>query len=102
MTLDFNGQKFTGDEFSIKNQVLYVDGHAVADLKPHTEELSISGAGNLTTDNPVVIYGTFTGNIKAEKVIVNGEVIGNIKAQQAIINEKITGNVIATNITDNS
>jgi len=101
MKFTFNGQEFTGENFEIKNKVLYVDGHAVMDLKPNTEEISIEGSGNLITDKDVVIYGNFSGNITAKKVIVNGESVGDMVAEKVIINGEHKGNINAEKISDN-
>lgn len=80
-TFRFNGIEYTGNDFEIKERVLYIDGHAVADMKPNSEELIVSGEGTIISDTKVVIYGKFIGDITAQKVIINGEFEGNMNVQ---------------------
>lgn len=101
MKLGFNGTEFTGDNFEIKKNVLYVDGHAVMDLKPETEELSITGDGTLTCETTTIIYGDFKGTINAQKVIINGEQIGDIFSERVIINGEHKGTINVGSVQDN-
>jgi hypothetical protein len=90
---EYNGITYVGKKIVFKGRELWVDGHCVADMKPDTEEVAVSGDGNITCDQTVSIYGTFTGSINAAKVIINGEMTGDIKAERVIINGEVIGDI---------
>lgn len=82
-TFNFNGIKFEGTKFEIKNGIFYVDNEPV--YKQETKDndiLSIEGNGVLYCDGMVIIEGSFKGEIIADKVIINGEHNGEITANK--------------------
>ncbi len=74
--LEINGAEFTGENFSVKGGILYIEGHQVADLKHDSDYIYVSNSEkcNITTDKKIVICdGNIYGSLSAETIIINGD-----------------------------
>ena len=72
--MEINGQKFEGGKvFEIRDGKLFIDGHAVMDVGT-ADKVVLSGGGEIIIANKVIINGSFTGEIHANKLIDNREV----------------------------
>lgn len=70
-TLRIDGIDFNGEDFEIKNNILFVDGNGLWDFTNNIR--MVAESGNITTTKNVIIQGRFTGNIKAGSVVINTE-----------------------------
>ncbi len=103
--INFNGTEFTGDHIEFKNNILYVDGHSVADFKSDGDYIHITDSDkcNIHSDKSIVLNEKSYGSLTAKSIVLNENAYGNLTAEKIVINGTVMNGVImnAKKIVDN-
>jgi len=82
--ITINGKSYEGNDVSVINGQITVDGKPIEDLKEasdSTVRIEVTGdLTNLKCDGVVTVNGNVHGNVKGDVVTVHGDIKGNVSA----------------------
>jgi hypothetical protein len=91
-----NGKEYSGNNVTVINGVVTVDGSPVLDTGNKNVEVKIEGSvGELRADGSVTVSGTVTGNVDAGGSVNCDDVGGNVSAGGSVNCDDVGGSVNA-------
>lgn len=97
-TITINGEQYSGNSVSIKNNDIYIDGVKVdrKDRIGKSDGITIKGnVASIITDKSVKVDGVIIGNVKAGGSVSCDDIGGDVVADGSVNCDDIQGNVRA-------
>ena len=96
MTVTINGVTYEGNNVSMINNRIIIDGKEVGETERAQTQIVINGnIGNLETDKSVTVNGEITGNVTAGGSVNCDDIGGDVRAGGSVNCDDIGGDVRA-------
>ncbi|QPK89854.1 hypothetical protein IEN91_05295 [Bacillus velezensis] len=97
--LQINGKSYSGNNITVVNNQVYIDGELVDDLNKEKkiEVTVLNNVDKIISDQSINIKGNITGTIEARLNINCGKVNGDVAAGNNVNCDDISGNATAGN-----
>ena len=105
MSVTINGKTFEGNNLTIRNRTVFIDGKQVMDdydsrkaykLPEGRVSIELTGAiGSVNCDESVIVNGTVTGDVNAQGSVTCDDVGRDVHAQGSVSCDDVHGDVAA-------
>ena len=96
-TISINGMSFSGDNITIIDNDIIIDGKSAIKVPENTLQIKITGTLNsVSCDRSLNVCGLIQGDVEAKGSINCDDVNGNVIAGGSVNCDKVRGNIQAS------